>query len=536
MPAYSWCMATLLAAGIGAAGAEAPSDATTNLLPNADFSADSDGDQWPDHWGRAEGATWEAEAGHRFLRLRSLTPGQMVLVYRPLPLPSPAPQALEIRLRMRHADIEPGEKPWFDGRVIFHFKDAAGKVLQPDPDPVSVRGTSLEWVERKPLLKVPKGARLLEIMPSLFQAARGTLDLAQCLVSPASLPPPVPSATLVPAHPEALPPELQVVGNRLQTAANRTVWLQGLAVPSLEWSLAGEHLQQSVEIGIKQWKANVIRLPVQDGFWFGQHKQQKDGGADYRAVVDAVVEAVAERGAYLALDLHAFGAPTEEHVAFWKDAATRYRNHPAVLFDLFNEPHGIAWKVWRAGGKLGDSGGHKDANPAENATAAADAGAASVGMQALVDTVRATGARNIVIAGGLDWGYDLSGVTEGFALEERPGGRGIVYSSHIYPWKHDWPAKVLAAAAKYPLFIGEVGCPLEPMSFIPREQHQDPFTWAPDVLAVIQQHKLNWTAWSFHPTAAPNAIADWNYTPTPYWGAFVKDALAGKTFELKRMR
>lgn len=31
-------------------------------------------------------------------------------------------------------------------------------------------------------------------------------------------------------------------------------------------------------------------------------------------------------------------------------------------------------------------------------------------------------------------------------------------------------------------------------------------------------------------------ISDWQYTPTPYWGAFVKDALSGKQFELKRMR
>jgi endoglucanase len=32
------------------------------------------------------------------------------------------------------------------------------------------------------------------------------------------------------------------------------------------------------------------------------------------------------------------------------------------------------------------------------------------------------------------------------------------------------------------------------------------------------------------------AILDWQYTPTPYWGAFVKDALSGKQFELKKMR
>ena len=86
-------------------------------------------------------------------------------------------------------------------------------------------------------------------------------------------------------------------------------------------------------MAIDQWKANVIRLPVKDNFWFGHGPWQKpgDGGMAYRKIVDAVIADAAARGAYVALDLHCFGAPTDEHVTFWKDAATRYKNHPAVL-------------------------------------------------------------------------------------------------------------------------------------------------------------------------------------------------------------
>jgi hypothetical protein len=31
-------------------------------------------------------------------------------------------------------------------------------------------------------------------------------------------------------------------------------------------------------------------------------------------------------------------------------------------------------------------------------------------------------------------------------------------------------------------------------------------------------------------------LMDWDYTPTPYWGVFVKEALSGKPFELKKLR
>src|SRR5690606_35892894 len=159
----------------------------------------------------------------------------------------------------------------------------------------------------------------------------------------------------------------------------------------------------------------------------------------------------------------------------------------------------------------------------------------SVGMQKLIDVIRETGAKNIVIVGGLDWGYDLSGIEKGFALDDK-GGNGIVYSTHVYPWKRDWEGKFLMLVDKYPLFIGETGAQVDRMPFIPPERHEDPYTWAPDMLGLIQKHKIHWTGWSFHPRAAPTVIADWDYTPTPYWGAFVKKALAGQQFEMKKMR
>jgi endoglucanase len=141
----------------------------------------------------------------------------------------------------------------------------------------------------------------------------------------------------------------------------------------------------------------------------------------------------------------------------------------------------------------------------------------------------------------LDWGYDLSGVAKDFALHDQAGGNGIMYSSHIYPWKKDWQINTLDAAAKYPIFVGEVGTPPDwsGFKFIPENERYEDLSkgeWAPDMIGLIQKYKLNWTGFSFHPKCGPCAILDWNYTPTPYWGQFVKDALAGKQFHVKRMR
>jgi len=311
-----------------------------------------------------------------------------------------------------------------------------------------------------------------------------------------------------------------VRGAKLFNRKGEELWLQGANIPSLGWWFAGDMLRESYAVALRDWNMNVIRLPVLASFWFGRDPKQTAHGAtadEYRALVDEMIEYAARRGCYTVLDLHEFRAPTEEHDEFWADAAKRYANHPAVMFDLFNEAHGISWEVWRNGGDFEENGKTKRC----------------VGMQKLLDTVRAAGANNVVVVGGLDWGYELDGIMDGFALEEK-GGNGIMYSTHVYPCKTDWVGKFMVAAGKYPIFVGEAGCMSEPMDF----EHvvADPYQWAPDILGLIQKHKFHWAAWSFHANAGPCVISDWNFTPTPYWGSFVRAALRGVKFEMRQMR
>jgi len=304
-------------------------------------------------------------------------------------------------------------------------------------------------------------------------------------------------------------------------------------VPSLEWSNTGERVLASTVEAIENWKANVIRLPIKSERWFGRDKAQKDDGAAYRALLDQVVLACASRGAWIILDLHHYRAASEKEVEFWRSAAAHFKDHPAVLFGLLNEPHNISWEIWKDGGEVTTKKRNTDAL-AENAEVITSFTA--VGFQALVDVVRDTGAKNVLLIGGLDWAYDLSGITRGFALDDR-GGNGIIYDTHVYPWKSRWQHSFLDCAAQYPVLLGEVGCDIARMDFIPPERHEDPYTWAPDMLACIQKHRLHWTAWSFHAGATPRILVDHtSYTPTPYWGAFVMAALKGATFTSERLR
>ena len=307
----------------------------------------------------------------------------------------------------------------------------------------------------------------------------------------------------------------------------------------------GAQETKSTVVAIDEWHANCIRLPINEAHWFGTGVYSPDdGGKSFRAACDTIVRLAANRGAYVVIDLHRFRAPKAEHVAFWKDCAAHYKDHPAVLFDLFNEPHGISWEVWRNGGFVGEAGKVDESAFLTAEEKKKNQGFESVGMQALVDAVRSTGAKNVVIAGGLQWANDLTGIeSEAIEKGEKPSyrlsdpeGNGIMYAWHTYHWHPGW-ARILPVAAKHPIFLGEVGaCPLGIMNFIPDNQQEDPYTFSPNMLGFIQKYRINWTGWCFHPKAAPVMIENWDYKPTPYWGEFAKRALSGEKFELKRMK
>lgn len=337
-----------------------------------------------------------------------------------------------------------------------------------------------------------------------------------------------PSRTVVPDAKTTKSPELKTVGNKVLTLDGEPVLLRGLNVPSLEWNPEGQALFRLVECALNEWHAKIIRLPVKSKYWFGREDTKRRGADEaYRWIVDQVVAKAAAKGAYVLLDLHHYRAPDDDALVFWRDAATRYKNHPAVLFGVFNEAFSTSWDVWENGGpveytvkKTGETVRYQ-----------------SVGMQAVVDAIRETGARNIVVVGGLEWAYDLTGVAAGHEIDQRDGN-GLIYDAHIYNWKRDWTGKVLCVADKHPILVGEWGADTRdiPATGSSAATLESPYTWVPAFLGFAQKHGLHWTAWSFHPRAGPHVIDTYDMEPTPYFGAFVRSALSGAQFDESQTR
>jgi endoglucanase len=338
-----------------------------------------------------------------------------------------------------------------------------------------------------------------------------------------------------------MPLPLKVAGTRIITSSNQPVTLRGVNAASLEWTSNGErHILRSVNTAIQEWRVNIIRLPLAQDRWFGKAPEQKDDGVAYRSLVREIIDTCATQACYIALDLHwsdcgewgtniaQHSMPDQNSVTFWKDCAAAYRNHPAVIFDLYNEPHDVTWDIWLKGGTITDRPNNRRAGPPRTYEA--------VGMQKLLDTVRATGARNLVIAGGLNWAYDFSGILEGRQLSD-PEGNGVLYANHAYNNKghsvETWIKRMEQATAKLPVIVSEYGGSGGPNRRIPRfgapgrASNPTGDDWLLHVMQALDDHHWSWIAWDFHPSAGPTLISGWDYTATPDFGIFVKQALAG---------
>ena len=110
-------------------------------------------------------------------------------------------------------------------------------------------------------------------------------------------------------------------------------------------------------------------------------------------------------------------------------------------------------------------------------------------MQQLYDTVRAAGAENLVIIGGLDWAYDLSGVPA-----NRIDGYNIIYATHPYNTAgrrtYDWDKSWGFLTETDPVIVTEFG-------------DRDDATCATDYDAALidyaDAHAVSWTAWAWYP-------------------------------------
>ncbi len=319
-----------------------------------------------------------------------------------------------------------------------------------------------------------------------------------------------PGSTSPDARPVVLPPRAPggyvVSGNQILDGQDAPHLFHGVDRPSLEWNPMGEMLSASDYQLMGSWKANVVRISLDQDYWLATASLYNSA---YLATVDQQISWAHAAGMDVILELQwsdagnlGDGSPAQQpmpdvnSLEFWTEVATRYQGDGRVLFELYSEPYGVSWDVWQNGG---DSG----------------TGFTAVGMQDLADTIRGTGADNLILIGGLDYAFDLSGVPA-----HRIDGYNLVYATHPYDyadkdpgsWDASWGFLTATDAVMVTEF-GDFNC--QP------DYYQELITYA-------DAHAASWSAWAWYVNGCgfPSIISDWNGTASAA-GVPVQTALQG---------
>jgi len=303
-------------------------------------------------------------------------------------------------------------------------------------------------------------------------------------------------------------------GNLILGANNKPYLFHGIARDDLEYDCGSDGHYTPQELAYLgpgkstaqaiYWGANLVRLPLSESFWLYGNPSIGCSATSYQALVKQVVDTLTTLHLNVLLDLQwtdagkqtasvgdfagdAWAMPDQDSEVFWQQIATDYKSYTNVLFEVFNEPHDYTgWSCWRNGCQITNDSSGTTGHDHHGFTYQA------VGMQTLVNTIRNTGANNLAIVAGRDWGYDLTGIPA-YHLD----GSNIVYDTHPYssygekrPAK--WDIDFGNLSATYPVFSAESG------------EYDCKSSYVAPLLDYFDAHDISWVTWAW---VTPNVDA-----------------------------
>lgn len=271
----------------------------------------------------------------------------------------------------------------------------------------------------------------------MYKLLKAWLLALVCVCSSYAQTPNAPSGLNVSANPINLSVAgLHVVGNKILNGFGQGVPLRGVDQDGIEYmcldgtsgdifdptmgtSSASVAPGATTLAAFKSWGINSVRLPVNESCWLNINGATT-GGSTYQTAVENYVSYLTSNNIAVIIDLQWVGPgsqlanlwcngqfaplPDLDHApAFWTSVANAFKSNSSVLFDLYNEPlpnnnadDATAWGLLLNGGAVTTS------------NSGCPSGYTAVGTQSLVNTIRATGATNIIDVPGTQFANSLT--------------------------------------------------------------------------------------------------------------------------------
>ncbi len=227
------------------------------------------------------------------------------------------------------------------------------------------------------------------------------------------------SMSAVQAQPVKKHGQLKVDGLQLVDEKGAPIVLRGM---SFGWHNFWPRFynEGAVEWLVKDWKCSVVRaaMGIEPN---GGYLQDKTGSVQK---VEAVVDGAIKSGVYVIIDWHSHNIQLDEAKEFFKMMATKYGNHPNVIYEIFNEPDYESWDEVK-----------------------------KYSIE-IIKTIRAIDPDNIILVGSPHWDQDVHVVAD----DPITGYDNLMYTLHFYAATHKQQLRDrgdYALSKGLPLFISE---------------------------------------------------------------------------------
>ncbi len=290
---------------------------------------------------------------------------------------------------------------------------------------------------------------------------------------------------------------LYVKDNKIFNESGEQILLKGVMVPEVQKLDIEDEFNQEYFEQVFASGGNVIRIPVHPNEW-------ADDEYYLWRYLDPIVTWAIEYNKYVIIDLHFIGNietgmgsemvdvginPYNFSNEFWNMVASYFKDVPNTIFEIYNEPAAISGEVWK-----------KYAN-------------------SLVDTIRKTGANQLILVSGIDYSYDLS-CWENEPLEDA----NIAYTAHIFPNRIDWKQKFESIADTLPIVVTEWGYASEDGLVEQNYLVGNGESYGEPLIQFIGKHNMGWIACWYDDGWEPPMFYEGMDEMTA-WGMFVMEQL-----------
>lgn len=292
---------------------------------------------------------------------------------------------------------------------------------------------------------------------------------------------------------------LSVKGNQMVNQNGDSFALHGVSLGWHNW-WPRFYNKGTIRWLTNDWKTTVVRAAI----GVGPENSYNDKPDEALHLLYKVIDAAIDDGIYVIVDWHSHDIYLDEAKQFFTTVATKYKDYPNIIYEIFNEPVFDSWT---------------------------DVKAYSI---ELIKTIREIDSKNIILVGTPHWDQDIHIAAD----DPITGFDNIMYTMHFYAATHGQELRdrtSYALSKGIPIFVSE--CAATEATGTGSFDMEEWKVW----LNFMDQNKLSYVMWSVSDKDElcsmvenpSKPLSNWVDVDLKFWGKEVRNLLRQKWHQSK---